>query len=197
MSLFPETIALSLAGAKVQCAWLVDFAFTTERVRLWQGFGPLDTADGNRWNGLGALGSVSGIEQAVNGQAPRARFTLSGIDGQIMRLARDEYVAEVKGRIATVLIQFFGTDDITDPDNQRVLDAPYPLWSGRCMTPSFGLGEDGERSVTIEAESLFSMRSRPAYAMYTDADQQRRFPGDKGFEFAGTLVNKEVTWPDY
>lgn len=197
MSLFPETIALALAGGRVECAWLIQFAFTSEPVRVWTGFGTLETSDGQRWSGLGTLGSVSGIEQAVNGQAPRASFTLSGVDAQIVRLARDEYEAEVKGRVVTVLIQFFGVDDPEDPDNQRVLDAPYPLWSGRCLTPTFTISAEGERSVSIEAESLFSLRSRPQYAMYTDADQQHRFPGDRGFEFVGSLVNKTVTWPDY
>lgn len=197
MSLFPETIATALAGGKVEAAWLIHFSFTSEPVRLWFGYGPLDTADGNRWQGSGALGAVSGIEQAVNGQAPRATFTLSGIDAQMMRLARDEFEAEVAGRPVRALIQFFGVDDPEDPGNQRVLDAPYPVWAGRCLSPSFTLDEEGNRSVSIEAESLFSLRSRPQFSMYTDADQQRRFPGDRGFEFVGSLVNKTVTWPDY
>lgn len=197
MGLFPDTIAHALAGGRVECAWLIHFAFTSEPVRVWTGFGTLATSDGHQWSGLGQLASVSGIEQAVNGQAPQAVFTLSGIDAQTMRLARDEYEAEVKNRIVTVLIQFFGVDDPEDPDNQRVLDAPFPLWSGRCLAPVFTLTAEGERTVAIEAESLFSLRSRPQYAMYTDADQQHRFPGDRGFEFVGGLVNKTVTWPDY
>lgn len=198
MSLFPETIALSLAGAKVQCAFLVHFDFTTEPMRLWRGEGILRTQDDAQWKGLGTFGSMSGIEQAVNGEAPEASFVLSGIDADILRLARDEFEAEVRGRMVRVLIQFFGTDDPDDPDNQRVLDLPYPVWAGRCLMPTFTLdAESGERSVAITAESLFSLRSRPRYAMYTDRDQQLRFPGDKGFEFVGTLINKVTTWPDY
>lgn len=197
MGFFPETIAASLAGAKVQAAPLVRFDFTSETMRLWAGNGVLKTNDGALWSGIGSLGSMSGIEQAVNGEAPQATFTLSGIDATIMRLARDEFEEEVFGRLVYVLIQFFGVDDPGDPDNQRPLDNPYPIWSGRCLTPTFTLSQAGERSVDISAESLFSLRSRPQYAMYTDADQQRRFPGDKGFEFVGGLVNKVVTWPDY
>lgn len=196
MSLFTETIALSLAGARVEAAWLVLFDFTSEPIRLWGGNGLLRTSDGNRWNGIGSLAAVSGIEQAINGQAPQASFTLSGIDAQVMRLARDEFIAEVKGRKVTAYLQFFGADDPADPDNQRPLDAPYPVWCGRALTPEFAF-QDTERAVTIKCESLFSLRSRPQFAMYTDADQQRRFPGDLGFEFVGTLVNKSVTWPDY
>lgn len=197
MSLFPETIARALAGAKVECATLIHFDFTSEPIRLWGGNGLLTTNDAVEWQGLGTMGSLGGIEQAVNGEAPEASFTLSGIDATIMRLARDEFEAEVRGRMVRALIQFFGTDDPDDPDNQRCLDAPYPVWAGICLKPSFVLGQDGERSVTIAAESLFSLRNRPRYAMYTDRDQQLRFPGDKGFEFVGTLIKKVLTWPDY
>ena len=199
MSLFTETIAADLAGKKVTLAFLVWFDFTSEPVHLWiNGNGLLKTNDGQEWKGLGQIGSISGIEQAVNGDAPEMSFTLSGIDAQIMRLARDEYDAEVKGRFVYVLVQFFGVDDPEDPDNQRPLDNPYPVACGRCLRPEFQAdAESGERSVAIKAESLFSLRSRPKYAMYTDADQQRRFAGDRGFEFVASLVNKVVTWPDY
>lgn len=51
--------------------------------------------------------------------------------------------------------------------------------------------------MTITAESIFSLRSRPRAATYSDRDQDRRFPGDKGFEFVAKLLNKVTTWPDY
>ncbi len=197
MSLFPETIAASLAGSKVQLAFLTHFQFTTQPMRLWKGEGMLKTNDGQRWSGIGKLGSMSGIEQAVNGEAPEMTFTLSGIDADIMRLAKDEFQAEVKGRLVYVLIQFFGVADPDDPDNQRPLDNPFPVCCGRCLSPTFTFNDAGERSVALSAESLFSLRSRPAYAMYTDSDQQQRFPGDEGFEFVGALVNSVVTWPDF
>lgn len=197
MSLFPDTIASSLGGRRVDVAILALFDFTTEPMRLWTGNGVLRTLDGNDWNGVGQWASLSGIEQAVNGEAPEATFTLSGVDADILRLARDEYEAEVRGRLVRLYIQFFGVDDPDDPGNQRVLDNPYPIWAGRCLAPSFAVDAAGERSVSLAAESLFSLRSRPRYAMYTDRDQQARFPGDRGFEFAPSLVNKEVTWPDY
>jgi hypothetical protein len=197
MSLFPDTIAAALGGEKVLCAPLVRFDFTSETMRLWAGYGELETLDGETWQGIGSLGSMSGIEQAINGEAPVATFTLSGIDADIVRLARDEFEAEVLGRQAQVLVQFFGQDDADDPDNQRPLDNPYPVWSGRCLSPSFSFTEDGTRRIDLACESLFSLRSRPQYSMYTDADQQRRFAGDKGFEFVASLVNKTVTWPDW
>ena len=197
MSLFPETIATALGGGKVQCANLVLFDFTNEPMRLWLGTADLETNDGNVWRGVGTLGGLSGIEQAVNGEAPQATFTLSGVDATVLRLARDEFEEEVRGRMVRVYIQFFGVADPADPDNQRCLDNPYPIWSGRMLAPRFTITSEGERSVSIAAESLFSLRSRPRHSMYTDRDQQQRYPGDKGFEFVAGLVNKVVTWPDF
>lgn len=197
MSLFSETIAAKLSGAKVLCATLVRFEFASETIRLWRGNATLRTKDGALWQAIGQLGDISGIEQAVNGEAPQASFTLSGVDASIIHLAREEFKTEVLGRRVVVSIQFFGDPDGDDPDNQRPLDLPYAIWAGRCLAPTFSFSPTGERSIAISAESLFSLRTRPRYAMNTDRDQQHRFPGDLGFEFAPTLVNKVVTWPDY
>lgn len=67
------------------------------------------------------------------------------------------------------------------------------------MAPTVTIGADGAQSISISAESLFTLRSRPNYAMLTQSDQDRRYPGagDKGFEFVGGLVNKVLTWPDW
>jgi hypothetical protein len=199
MSLFPETIAADLAREKVLACFLVKFDFTSAPMNLWiGGNGVLETNDGAKWKGLGQIGSVSGIEQAVNGDAPEMSFSLSGVDAELLSKVRDEYDTEVKGRLVYVLVQFFGVADPADPDNERPLDLPFPIAAGRCLRPEFSLAaEGGQNSITVKAESLFSLRSRPRYAMYTDADQKRRFPGDRGFEFVAGLVNKVVTWPDY
>lgn len=198
MGLFSETIAAQLAGARVQCAPLVEFDFTSGPMRLWRGAGLLPTNDGREWQALGQLGGIDGLAQAMGGTAPEATFTLSGVDAEIVHLARDEFEAEVRGRMVRVLIQFFGQDDAGDPDNQRCLDNPYPVWAGRCLKPRFELDASGQRrSIVVTAESLFATRNRPNSGMYTDRDQQARFPGDKGFEFAATLLTKVLTWPDF
>jgi hypothetical protein len=202
MTLFPETIKTALAGRKVQCANLVLFDFATDAVRLWKGNGMLVTNDGEAWFATGSFGDMDGIEQAINGEAPQATFTLSGIDAEIMHTARDEFASEAKGRMARVYLQFFGQDDPDDPENQRPLDLPFPVWGGRMLQPQFALaeGDDGSpaaRSVTISCESLFSLRGRPRWAMHTDADQQHRFPGDQGVQFVASLVRKVTTWPDF
>lgn len=202
MSLFPATIVQALGGGRVDYAMLVKFDFASGPMRVWSGNFTLRTLDGQTWQNIGSLGDVTGIEQAINGDAPMATFTLSGVDMDVVRKARDEYRTEVKGRLAIVYVQFFGTDDADDPDNQQLLDNPFPIASFTMRRPSFSLargqnGEADQASVSITGESIFALRSRPRSALYTDRDQQARFPGDKGFQYVGSLVSKVVTWPDF
>jgi len=193
MSLFPETIKAALGGRTVRASFLVHLDFTSEPMRIWTGSGKI-TAGGFDWYGLGQLGAISGLEQAVNGEAPETSFVLSGINSEIMALARDEWTGEGRDRLVRVLIQFHNMEDDRPLE---LFDAPYSIWAGRMQTPKFELQGPTTRRITVSAESLFTMRARPAFSQYTDADQQARFAGDLGFEFVPGLFNKVVTWPDF
>lgn len=193
MSLFPETIKAALGGRTVRASFLVFFDFATTPMRIWTGSGRI-TAGGSDWFGLGQLGSISGLEQAVNGEAPETTFVLSGINSEIMSLARYEWADEAKDRLAKVLIQFHNKEDDRPLE---LFDAPYAIWAGRMQVPRFELQGPITRRITVSAESLFSLRSRPSFSQYTDADQKSRFAGDRGFEFVPGLTNKTVTWPDF
>lgn len=188
MSLFPETIKAHLAGRTVRATYLVKLDFTSAPMYLWNGNGLLETG-GIKWEGLGGLGNIDGLEQAVNGEAPEATITLSGIDSETVLKTAQEFETEVRGRKAIVYMQFF------QPDDDQVLDNPYPLMAGKMMLPQYDITPK-EKAVIISCESLFNYRSRPNFSMYTDRDQNRRFPGDRGFEFVASLVNKTVAWPD-
>jgi hypothetical protein len=189
MSFFTETIAASLQGRVVRAAYLVKLDFVTEPWQLWNGEGVLETSLGN-WYGIGGLGTLDGIEQAIAGTAPEARLGLSGIDSATLQIASEDFDAEAKNRPVTVYMQFF------EEDSEVPLDDPYPIWAGVMMRPEFAV-TGSTRDIVISGESIFMLRSRPNFAMYTDSDQKRRYPGDRGFEFVAGLRNKVVTWPDY
>ncbi len=193
MSIFPATIKAALGGATVKMSYLVLFDFDGEPVRVWTGFGRI-TSGGYTWEGIGALASITGLEQAVNGEAPQATFTVAAIDPDIIRLTREEFKTKARDRLARVYLQFH--NDANDKP-LTLYDAPYAIWSGRMKAAAFDIKSDGTREVSVMCESLFSLRSRPVVSQYTDADQQRRFPGDLGFNFVASLRNKVVTWPDF
>lgn len=194
MSFFPETIAAILAGRTVKMPYLVLFDFDGEPMRVWSGFGTITTAGALDWSGLGEMGSIQGLEQAINGEAPESTFVLSGVDANIVRLTREEFQEKAADRLARVYVQFTNAED---DQPLELFDAPFALWSGQMKTARFELQSNGLRRITVGCESRFSLRSRPNSSQYTDRDQQKRFPGDRGFEFVPTLRNKVVTWPDF
>ena len=52
----------------------------------------------------------------------------------------------------------------------------------------------GRQSISLTAETLFVDRVRAPWGLQTDTDQQARWPGDRGFEFAPSLIFKTVNW---
>jgi len=193
VSLFPETIQAYLEGRTVRASFLVLLDFLSQPSRIWTGAGKI-TAGGYDWLGVGQLASISGLEQAINGEAPTTTLGISGVDPALVPIARDEFEAEAKDRLAKVLIQFH---NLEDDRPLEFFDAPFAVWAGRMQTAQFEMQGPKKRSISIVAESLFSLRSRPSYSQYTDTDQRARFDGDRGFEFVPSLLNKIVTWPDY
>jgi len=186
MGYFPDTIAASLAGRVVRCSYLVHLDFATNPQRLWLGLGLL-SAGGHEWSGIGELASISGLESAIGGTAPVVTFGLSGVDPSILgaALATSD---EVKGRDATIFLQFFDED-------AQTLDNPYAIWAG-VMDVMRARSEGTEtRTVELTAETLFTRRASPPWGYLSDRDQRRLFPGDRGLEEMASMANKNAEWP--
>lgn len=196
MGFFPETIAAKLAGREVAASLLVYMGFKTTPRRWWTGFGDL-VSGGHTWLGTGSMIQIDGLEQAVGTTAPRTTFTLSGIDADIVTLARQSS-DRVKDRSCIIYIQFFEimpTDGAVQP--WTPLDAPYAIWSGIMDQMTYAADGPAQRSVQLTAESIWTGRRKPAYGRYTDRDQNARFPGDRGLEQLPDLIQKQIRWPVY
>lgn len=194
MGFFPQTIAAKLAERQVGAALLCHMDFRDLPRRWWIGFGPL-LAGGHEWIGTGELIQIDGLEQPIGTVAPKTTFELSGIDPTLVMLARNAS-DRVKDRRCTVYIQFF---DVT-PDDASVapwstLDQPFAVWSGVMDQMTYSAQGPSQRSISLTAESLWTNRRRPAYGLYTDRDQNMRFPGDRGLEQVVSLVSKQCRWP--
>lgn len=193
MGFFPQTVAAKLAGREVAAALLCFMDFRDTPRRWWMGFGDLN-AGGQIWQGIGSMIQIDGLEQAMGTNAPRSTFTLSGVDAEIVRLAR-QASARVKDRPCQVYIQFFEIAPGGDKMPWAPLDAPYAIWSGIMDQMSYGAEGPTQRRVTLTAESIWTGRRRPAYGFWTDRDQNARFPGDRGLEQVVNLVQKTIRWP--
>lgn len=158
--------------------------------RWWAGFGTL-RAGGHDWIGIGDFISIEGLRQPVGTDAPKTTFTLSGVDATVVQLAR-QASDRVKDRRIRCFIQFF---EIHGPQERAPLDAPYAIWSGQMDQMSYTASAHDGRTVALTAESLWVNRKRAPYGLFTDRDQNARFPGDRGLEQVVNLMQKTIRWP--
>jgi hypothetical protein len=161
------------------------FDFQSGPMRLWQGFGTLQTNDSNTWQGIGRLGQISDLESSIGGNAPQARFTLSGVDPNILANALD--AQEIYGRDCNVYMQFFD-------DSFNCLDNPYVIWAGLMDTVKITQNVD-MCQVEMTAETIFARRAKPPLGMLSDREQQKFFPGDNSLAGIPALMNKTAIWP--
>ncbi len=182
--MMPETVAALAAGHRINVAGLFEFEFASSTQRYWDGL-RWQTFGAYEYLGAGQLIGVSGLGQARGLQANPVTFTLSGVDDDLIAIAADS-AAEVTNRRCAVYLHFL-------TEAGMPLDSRVAIWVGRMDVMTFSIGVE-RQAITLSAESLFIKRKRAPHGYQTDADQQVRFPGDKGFEFMAMLRNKTVKW---
>jgi hypothetical protein len=188
---FSAAIEAQISGRAIRKARLVWFDFLSKPLGLWNGFGRLRTGDGREWLGLGGLGQVSGIVQAINGAAPELLFTVSGVDATFAALVKGSS-EEFYNRAATVFSQFMDED-------WQCLDLPYAVAWGQMKGMRASRSEDGEsgfvRTVSVSAETPFASKRRAQFSYVTDRDQQKRHPGDLMMSRTAGIDAKPYKWP--
>lgn len=166
----------------VTCTRAVELLFASGAVRANGATVPL-VINGNTYAGLGLLGGISQIEEVADLQSAGLRLTLAGIPRDVVALALAE---PYQGRPATVWEVFL------DGATGQVVDAVI-VFRGRMDQMNVRLGEAATIEVTLE-DRLTDM-DRPNLRRFTDEDQQRTYPGDRGFEFVPATVEREIIWP--
>jgi hypothetical protein len=150
-------------------------------VRLWSGVGLLDY-DGHEWTGAGILGSVQASRKSVELRIDEVTLSLSGIDPQALGEISDEirnreadvWLAALTPRLrvrAVMLIDNISLDHMTD-----------------------SLSEDGTATLQVVGEAGFWQLQRVTDEVWSDANQQLKFPGDTGLGFIATMRNKQTNW---
>jgi hypothetical protein len=191
----PEQIA-ALSGREVRVDLLAKFEFRSKTVYAWNGNTELETG-GQTWLPMYGYGSIEGLSVSSGTTSSTVTFTLNGLPEQatdFLSLSLEE-TPDVVQQLVTVFIQLFD-------DDWQPVGSPIGIWWGFMQPPRVSRtqmqGTSGAvQSITLTAENAFFNRARPPHGRYTDRDQQKRSPGDKFFQFVGSLLFKSFRYPDY
>lgn len=197
-------MAAEFSGAYVTPVVLADLVFDSATLYMWSGIGTLEW-QGNSYLGGGNLIGISSIQESQDLQAKGISATLSGIPSSLVATALTE---RVRGRpfrlwLASAstrrAVDTEGGDSVLTEDGGQVLlenqllDSPYRIFTG--MMDFIELVDGGQTAdlrLTIESSMLIGQRAK--ISRYTDEEQKRRFPNDRGLEFINQLQDKEVVW---
>jgi hypothetical protein len=154
---------------------------TPDPAALWTGHGYLLLpADGilpepTAFVGAGSIISLPDVEDVINGKAQRLEFVVSGVSNETLALAASD-AEDVPGAAFNVARVEFNED-------WSVAAVTWEL-EAECQKLSISSepGEDGRvRSVTLTVGIGEVTRTRAPASYFTDADQQRKYPGDTVF----------------
>lgn len=189
--------AAEIAKPQLVGALLARFDWPGGPIRVWSGVGPL-VWDGETYLGTGIFGQVSQIEETTEPNAAGASFELSTIpavpdpDDETSwdlptGIAQQALEDHIQGRDAEVWFAAF------DVETAAMVGEPFLLT--RTYMDTLTLSEDAASSrLTLATEGRLRDDHRMQRRIYGSADQQREYPGDRGFEYAPALPNTSFPW---
>lgn len=180
--LSPQAAAAATAEVAAPVV-LVELDFASGPFRAWTGLGQLHWA-GKVFEGVGAIGAVSEVEETVELRAVRLTLALSPVPQEVVDIA----LAERSFRLRPA--RLWGA--LLDQHGAFVAD-PFPLWAG--LMDTMEVTDGAEPRVTLACESRLVDLERAEVCRYTDADQQAEYPGDRFFEFVPALQEAEIKLP--
>lgn len=131
----------------------------------------------------GHLMAIANIQEGVGTQATGTKITLSGLEIEEGRDFADEAFRNRRVNIYLALLDEAGA----------VIPVPYMIFGGLGDSSVLAIAADGV-TFTLNAENSMISLQQAAVALLTDADQQARYPGDKGLEYAGRMKNAQIKW---
>jgi hypothetical protein len=174
-----------VSGSRLALALLIELDFASGTLRLATTRSDVEDLDSppNTFTGVGTLGQVEPVESTV-GDIPNLSFTLSGVPTSVIAIALGE---QVRGRGAKLYV------GLMNPDTEVMEDVVLE-WSGVMSTMSISQ-QGGLATVRITAEHRGVLFNRPRPLRYTDAEQQRLFPGDRCLEYIVSQSQAQDVWP--
>jgi hypothetical protein len=172
----------AVTGEIVSPVYAVKLEFTSGAAR-WNGSPQDIVIAGETYLGVGALGTISPMEEGAETRAYGMSVGITGLPRDAITIALTE---EYQGRPATVYA-------VQVNANGAPIGTTPVIFRGRMDQMSVDLGETV--AVTVRLENRMADWERPRVRRYTNEDQQRAYPGDLGFQFLTATVDKDIVWP--
>lgn len=203
----PADVLAEYTSKSVQPVYIIEAFFDTGTLRLFTGYGVLNW-NGETFFGGGNLIGISPIEETQDIQAKGLIVNLNGIPSNLVAIALGE---RSRGRHFRLYLGFVTTGnyiavedssgyvELEDEsgffllENQLVDLSPYRIFSG--LMDVMEISDNGQESnIKCSVENVLITGRRTKLSRYTQEDQQKRYPSDKGLNFINQLQDKEVVW---
>lgn len=204
-NLTPEMIS-EFSGQSTDPVLMAEMDFDSGTLRLWTGLGVLKWGDKDFF-GAGNFIGISSIDETQDTIAKGVVFSLNGIATTNIALALAERprgrpfrlylgVASTRRYVSNEagdgLVELESGDGYIFLENQLV-DSPYRIFSG--LMDVIESTDNGESAILrLSVENILIIGQRPKVYRYTDQDQKKIYPNDKGFELINQLQDKELVW---
>lgn len=186
----PAIVAQARAGAFRRMYFLaMEFTSGPVLVHSWAFFSYYWDYDGDgadeEFKGVGRLGAISPIKEGTDLTSNTVSAMLAGIPQD--QLAEVYDWRSYRGRKAQI---FEGWLD----DGYRLVATPRRIFRGIMDAAAVEFG-DGISTIELPLHSRMIRWKDAPDELYTNADQQNRYPGDKGLEFVQRMAaGAEVPW---
>jgi hypothetical protein len=139
--------------------------------------------NGATWLGIEGVATISAIEEGIEGSAKGFRATLFKVPEEYQGDIVDQ---AVRGCLYEVFLGVFA------PDWQSIVGW-HRMFKGTLQGFEIDF-DDSNMTVTATGETRNINQRRPAIKTYTDEYQQRKYPGDRVFEYAARMAEVPVLW---
>lgn len=195
-----------LISNSVEPILLAEMFFDSGTIGAWTGIGDF-TWNGKTFFGGGNFIGVTSIDETQELQAKGLTVSLNGISTSNISLALNE---RVRGRPFRLYVgtmntrRYVATEDtpgrvkLEDGSGYVLLEnqfigEPYRIFAGKMDYMEFtDNGDSADIKLAIENDLIIGQR--PKIGRYTNEDQRKRYPNDKGLEFINQLQDKEIVW---
>ena len=173
----------AISKSALKSATFLFMDFTDGAVHL--NSSPMDVvAMGETWAGGGSFGGFSGLVEDTQLRGVPIEIAISGVSPVLVPTLR---VSDFRGRAAKIYEGYFSQD-------WTLLADPELVFSGVMDHARYTVSAT-EARVSLVCESQWAYYyGRPIPVKYTNEEQQRRFAGDRFFEFLPAQFDMQIDW---